>query len=62
MVDRKLGAGELRYEVADGEDLAPIVSAIDFLERRSLASAVGEARDGRRSRWRDAARREYLRR
>jgi acetyl/propionyl-CoA carboxylase alpha subunit len=62
LLDRKLAAGELRPPAGGTfADLAPIAAALAHFER---AGATGAAPlgGGRRARWREAARRESLRR
>ena len=60
MLDRKLGAGELRAErPAELADLGAVAAAIEHVERTSRAAAV--APPASRDRWRRAARREGLR-
>jgi acetyl-CoA carboxylase biotin carboxylase subunit len=63
MLDRKLAAGELQpgheLELAD---LPLIAAALEHAERQARYSAVPAAGGGRRPRWRQASRRESLRR
>jgi acetyl-CoA carboxylase biotin carboxylase subunit len=61
MLDRKLARDELRVVAEDGDDVAVIAAALDYLEGRARAIAVAGGEDGRRDNWRDTARREGLR-
>jgi acetyl-CoA carboxylase biotin carboxylase subunit len=60
MLDRKLGAGELRAErPAELADLGAVAAALEHVERTARAAAV--APPARRDHWRRTARREGLR-
>ncbi len=63
MLDRKLAAGELApAQQLDLPDLALIAAALEHAERQARTSAAPTTDGGRRSAWRQAARREGLRR
>jgi acetyl/propionyl-CoA carboxylase alpha subunit len=60
MLDRKLGAGELRVEgAAELADLGALAAAVEHVERTARVAAVSPPAS--RDRWRQAARREGLR-
>jgi acetyl-CoA carboxylase biotin carboxylase subunit len=63
MLDRKLSAGELQPgHAAELADLSLIAAALEHAERQARYSAIPAAGGGRRPRWRQASRRESLRR